>query len=101
MSITPEQVALVQFSFARIAPDADTFATTFYERLFACDPALRPLFMGDMAEQHRKLITVLTIAVRGLDHLDQLLPAIEALGRRRATHGVRNVHYATFCGALL
>ena len=99
--MTPEQIALVQATFVQIAPKADTLADLFYERLFTSDPALRPLFMGDMGEQRHKLMTVLTVVVPGLDHLDQLLPAIEALGRRHATYGVRNVHYATFCDALL
>jgi nitric oxide dioxygenase len=99
--MTPEQITLVQASFARIEPSADTVAELFYERLFASDPALRPLFMGDMAEQRRKLMTMLGLVVRGLDRLEQLLPAIEALGRRHAIYGVRDDHYATVGGALL
>lgn len=99
--MTPEQITLVQASFSRIEPLADTVAELFYERLFASDPALRPLFMGDMAEQRRKLMTMLGLVVRGLDRLEQLLPAIEALGRRHAIYGVRDDHYATVGSALL
>jgi truncated hemoglobin YjbI len=55
----PEQIALVQSSFARVEPAADAVATLFYARLFASDPSLRPLFMGDMAEQRRKLMAML------------------------------------------
>ena len=97
----PEQIALVRDSFARLAPDGDAVASAFYERLFALDPALRPLFAGDLAEQGRKLMAMLALVVRGLDRLDALLPAVEALGRRHAAYGVRDADYATVGAALL
>lgn len=99
--MTPEQIALVQSSFARVEPAADAVATLFYARLFASDPSLRPLFMGDMAEQRRKLMAMLRLVVRGLDRLDGLIPALEALGRRHTIYGVRDEHYATVGDALL
>ena len=52
--MTPEQVKLVQDSFAKVAPIADKAAELFYQRLFEVAPAVRPLFHGDMAEQGRK-----------------------------------------------
>jgi hemoglobin-like flavoprotein len=39
--------------------------------------------------------------VRGLDRLDGLIPALEALGRRHTIYGVRDEHYATVGDALL
>ena len=48
----------------RIAKDA---AALFYERLFEIDPSARHLFFGDMEEQGRKLMTMIAMAVRGLD----------------------------------
>ena len=35
----------------------------FYERLFTLDPSLRALFKGDMAEQGRKLMSLIGTAV--------------------------------------
>ena len=49
--MTPEQVGLVQQSFAQVAPIADKAAEIFYDRLFEVAPAVKPLFSGDMAEQ--------------------------------------------------
>jgi hemoglobin-like flavoprotein len=43
----------------------------------------------------------LTVVVKSLDRLDQLVPAIEALGRRHAGYGVRPEHYETVGAALL
>src|SRR5215472_17127586 len=99
--VTAAQKMLVQDSFATIAPIADDAAALFYRRLFEIDPALEPMFRGDMKEQRRKLMQMLTAAVKGLDRLDQLVPVVEDLGRRHAAYGVEERHYATVGDALL
>ena len=99
--MTPEQILLIQASFAKVLPIADTAAALFYGRLFELDPSLRPLFQGDMREQGRKLMTMLRVVVNGLHRLDQLVPAVQELGRRHAAYGVADVHYDTVATALL
>jgi hemoglobin-like flavoprotein len=99
--ITRGQTMLVQESFAQAQPMAEAVAAVFYRRLFELDPSLRPMFRGDMEEQGRKLMQVLAFAVQGLDRLEQLVPAVEALGRRHAGYGVRDEHYDTVGAALL
>jgi truncated hemoglobin YjbI len=64
--LTDTQIALVQKSFAVIAPIADDAAVLFYQRLFEIDPSLKRMFRGDMAEQRRKLMQMLTAAVKGM-----------------------------------
>ncbi len=99
--MTPDQVLLVQSSFAAIVPRAEVVAAMFYEELFARDPALRAMFPGDMAEQRGKLVRMLATAVPGLGRPHSIVPALEALGRRHATYGVSDAHYATVGAALL
>ena len=99
--LTETQIALVQSSFATIAPIADDAAVLFYNRLFEIDPSLRQMFKGDMVEQRRKLMQMLSAAVKGLQRLDRLVPAVEDLGRRHAGYGVTDAHYETVGGALL
>lgn len=99
--MTPESKQLVKDSWEKVEPIQDVAAALFYGRLFELDPALRHLFRGDLAEQGRKLMQTLTVVVRGLDRLDQLLPAVEALGRRHAGYGVHDGHYETVAQALL
>src|SRR5215468_105780 len=99
--LTAAQKTLVQDSFATIAPIADDAAALFYRRLFEIDPALEPMFRGDMKEQRRKLMQMLTAAVKGLDRVDQLVPAVQDLGRRHARYGVADAHYDTVGAALL
>jgi hemoglobin-like flavoprotein len=95
------QKALVQTSFAQVRPIADAAAALFYSRLFELDPTLRPLFKGDLKEQGRKLMDMLTLAVKGLDRPEALLPALAALGRRHAGYGVNKHDYETVGEALL
>jgi hemoglobin-like flavoprotein len=99
--MNPEQIMLVQTSFVLVMPIADTAAALFYQRLFELDPSLRPMFRGDIQEQGRKLMSMLKIAVNGLTRLDQLVPAVQELGRRHARYGVRDEHYDTVAAALL
>ncbi|MFZ5653246.1 MAG: globin family protein [Pseudomonadota bacterium] len=99
--MTPQQKFLVQESFARVAPIAERAATLFYGRLFELDPGLRPLFRGDLEEQGRKLMQMLAVAVNGLDRLEEIVPAVAALGRRHVGYGVQDGHYATVGEALM
>ena len=99
--ISDEQRRLVQRTFALVEPIAEDTARLFHGRLFELDPALEALFTGDMDAQGRKLMTMIKIAVIGLDHLEELVPAVEALGLRHAGYGVEAAHYDTFAEALL
>ncbi len=99
--MTPEQIARIRTSFAGVVPIAEDAAALFYARLFELDPELRPLFRGDLKVQGRALMGMLRVVVDGLDRLDQLVPAVQALGRRHAGYGVRDEHYATVGAALL
>lgn len=99
--LTAAQKTLVQNSFATIATIADDAASLFYVKLFELDPSLRPMFRGDMAEQRKKLMQMITAAVKGLDRLEQLVPVVQDLGRRHARYGVADSHYDTVGAALL
>lgn len=97
--MTPNQISLVQKSFD-IVP-AEIAADLFYARLFELDPSLRPLFKGDMKAQGRKLMDMIAVAVRGLNDLDTIVPAVQDLGVRHTGYGVTANHYETVGSALL
>jgi hemoglobin-like flavoprotein len=100
--MTPNQIALVEDSFRHVAPIAEPAAAIFYQRLFALDPALRPLFAhADMGEQGRKLMQAMGFVVANLRRPDQLLPVVAELGRKHAGYGVQAAHYGTVGAALL
>jgi hemoglobin-like flavoprotein len=99
--LTATQKSLVQNSFATIVPIADDAAALFYQRLFELDPSLQGMFRGNMIEQRKKLMQMLTAAVKGLDRIEQLVPVLQELGRRHIHYGVRDEHYDTVGAALL
>ena len=99
--MTLENQNLVRDSFAKVGPIAPQAAAMFYDRLFILDPSLKPLFKGDMTEQGRKLMAMIGTAVAHLDKLETIVPAVQDLGRRHATYGVKPAHYETVGAALI
>jgi hemoglobin-like flavoprotein len=100
--MTPAHKRLVQDSWEQVVPIADTAAQLFYDRLFKLDPTLQRLFAAtNMKVQGQMLMQMLTEAVEGLDNLEELVPALERLGRRHVRYGVKDVHYDTVGAALL
>ena len=99
--MTPNQIKLVQTSFAQVAPIAATAADLFYGRLFEIAPQVRAMFPTDLSEQKKKLMAMLGTVVAGLNNLDTLMPAVRALGRRHGGYGVKAQHYAPVGAALL
>lgn len=99
--MTPEQVTMVQESWEKVVPIQDTAADLFYGKLFELDPSLRPLFPENMSEQKRKLMLMITTAVRGLNDLAAIVPAVQAMGRRHKNYKVTAPMYDTVGAALL
>lgn len=99
--MTPQQIALVQSSFAKVVPIAGAAANLFYARLFEIAPDVRRVFPDDMALQKKKLMVMLGTAINGLTRLDALLPAVHALGERHAGYGVNIDHFTPVGEALL
>lgn len=101
MALTREQIELVQYTFGLVVPQAEVAAQLFYGRLFELDPSLRRMFKSDMHEQGRKLMQMIGVAVHALDRLDEVVPAVQAMGQRHAGYGVKAEDYATVGEALL
>ena len=99
--MTPHEIELVQSSFAKVVPIADTAAQLFYARLFEIAPSVKPLFHGDMAEQRRKLMAALGVVVKGLTNLQAVVPVAQALAVRHVGYGVKAADYAPVGEALL
>lgn len=99
--MTPQQIDLVQSSFAKVAPLGDEAGRIFYGRLFNIAPEVRPLFRGDLDEQARKLVMMLATVVNGLKDLDTVVPAARDLAVRHVDYGVAAEHYAPVGEALI
>ena len=85
--MTPEQITLVQTSWQKVVPIKDKAAELFYGKLFELDANLKPLFKGDMAEQGRKLMAMINTVVNKLNDLDDIVPAVQDLGKKHVGYG--------------
>jgi len=74
--LTYKQKQLVQGTWEKVTPIAETAAEIFYTKLFELE-------------------------VKGLDTLGELVPAVQALGKRHIKYGVKDEHYGTVASALL
>jgi hemoglobin-like flavoprotein len=99
--MTPDQVQLVQQSFAKVAPISETAAVLFYDRLFEIAPQVKAMFPSDMTLQRKKLMATLAVVVGGLGNLEAILPAASALARRHVSYGAKAEHYPVVGAALL
>ncbi len=99
--MTPQQITLIQTSWAAVLPIQDTAAGLFYQRLFVLDPSVRPMFKGDLAAQGKKLMQALGFIVNSLTRLDELVPVAQDMARRHVGYGVQADHYDTVGTALL
>ena len=99
--MTPDQIDLVQSSFAKVAGIADVAADLFYARLFEIAPEVKPLFRNDMREQGRKLMMTLGVVVGGLKNLEAIAPAAKALAVKHVGYGVKAGHYRPVGEALI
>jgi Globin len=89
--MTPEQVTLVQASFAKIRLSSDQVAAIFYGRLFEIAPELKKLFPADMTSQRRKLMSALTLVVNILPDMESLLPAACCLRQAHSPSATSNM----------
>jgi len=96
-----DQKRRVQAGFAALEGRLGELVETFYDELFALAPAVRPLFGEDLRPQRAKLASALRLAVRSLDDLGPLVPALEAMGRRHVGYGAKPEHFAVVGQALI
>lgn len=99
--MTPEQIELIQNSFAKVKPIADKAGDLFYGRLFELAPGVRPLFPDEITGQRDKLMATLGVAVGSLTKMDVLLPILQKLGRDHNNYGAKAEHYPVVSEALI
>jgi len=98
--VTPSQQDLVRATFARIALMPEVAGAIFYDRLFATNPSLRPMFKHDMRVQGVKLMTMLAMVVYNLHQPGHVLSAVRDLSIRHVGYGVKPDDYAALGEAL-
>ncbi len=99
--MAPDQVKLVQESFAKVEPIAAQAGDMIYARLFEIAPEVRPMFPADITAQRDKLLQMLSTAVNNLHQVEMIIPAVEDLGKRHVGYDVQDPHYDKVGEALI
>lgn len=99
--MTPKQIEIIQESWDYVITNTQKAGELFYNRLFEESPELRPLFKGDIKDQERKLISLITFAVGKLNNIGEIIADVQALGTRHKQYGVKDEHYGKVASALL
>jgi hemoglobin-like flavoprotein len=97
----PLDLEALEASFDLVAPQGDALMDTFYARLFAIAPDVKPLFAAtDLGRQKTMLLGALVLLRKSLRDLDATVPKLRELGARHATYGAEASHYPVV-GAVL
>lgn len=102
--LSGKTVELVQESFQKVIPIADTAVNIFYTKLFEIDPEAKHLFPKSdeaMQGQKNKLRDMLVAAVNGLSDIPALVPVLQDLGKRHVAYSVEAKHYDSVGSALI
>ena len=93
---------LLETSFDKVRDRTTEFSASFYDKLFAYHPELKPLFAdADLAAQEKKLIVSLAIIVENLRNPEQLTMALKSLGAYHVEVGTIQEHYPMVGQALI
>ena len=97
----PQHTYLIRKTFAEVQRSQHVAALVFYQRLFALDPSLQPMFRSDIEVQAQKLIDMLGVLIMMLERPESLDAELRAMGARHKEYGVKDAHYDTVGRALL
>ena len=99
--MTPDQLQLVQSSYAKLGDGARVMALDFYRRLFAADPSAKALFRVGPEIMSVKFTDELEAIVQAISAFDSFAPRVRALAARHVGYGVQTRHYHAVGEALI
>jgi hemoglobin-like flavoprotein len=90
----PLDLEALEASFDLVGPQGGALMDTFYARLFAIAPAVKPLFAAtDLRRQKTMLLGALVLLRKSLRDLDAIVPRLRELGARHVAYGAQPAHY--------
>ncbi len=99
--MTTTQQQLVRATFAQLMEHHDRVAELLYQELFRLEPKSKSLFRGNIDDQKKKLMRMLTIAVENINNIKELQPMLYNLGMIHQSFGIEPHHFVSFGEALM
>ena len=89
-----QQIQLVKETWGYVITKSDEAGQLFYSRLFEVAPGVKHLFKGEIKEQSKKLMNMVTYVVAKLDKLETIVGEIKSLAQRHNKYGASAEHYS-------
>jgi len=99
--MTPEQLELVQSSYAALGDGTREMASEFYRRLFAADPTTEELFTDGPDVMAAKFAEELGAIVEAITSYETFAPRVRELAARHVRYGVQTRHFQPLGDALI
>lgn len=99
--MSPDQMALIERSWANTKGKEKELVQTFYEKLLNDNPQYVYMFESDPVEQQKKFLEMITTIINGMRYMDKLIPLLKELGERHEEYGVTGADYAVVANALV
>ncbi|MCL1144317.1 globin domain-containing protein [Shewanella gaetbuli] len=101
MELTPQEIQLIQSSFAIIKAENINLSRTFYDHLFQMAPLVIPLFKTERAIQEKHFNEIFTTAVNKINQFESLRPLLFDLGVRHKNYNVKQAQFQVVKSALI
>jgi len=99
--MTPEEIELVQTSYASLGVHAPDMALDFYRRLFTIDPSAEALFSTEPTVMAEKFAAELDAIVEAIISFDLFSARVHDLAARHRDYRVQTRHYRAAGEALV
>ena len=99
--MTERQILLVKNSWSYVIVKSEEAGQLFYYRLFEIAPEVKHMFKGDIKEQSKKLMNMVTLIVTKLQKLDEIINEVKLLAQRHGKYGVKPEYYKIVGAALI
>lgn len=102
MAMNSDSIHMVQASWSKVAPFSGAAAAIFLDRLLEQDPAFRKVFPeASRARDIAAFTRIVTVCVRSLGRLEDVVPAAADLGRQAARLGLGDAQYRSVAEAFI
>jgi len=95
------KIELIKKSWAYVITNVSEAGNLFYGKLFEKAPEIRTLFKGDIKEQAKKLVAMVSLIVSKADKLDDLQEQIKYLAIRHENYQAQPKYYPIVGDALI
>ena len=102
MSLSEEQIILVETTFRALDGKGDEFVAAIYKKFFEQEPEAEAMFdETDFKQQHKKLLLTLIMIVDNLRDMPHIEAMLQATIKTHQAHAIKKHHYDALIDAII